>query len=55
VLGYSNRRLLFLNIEGCCYFPGLTKAERQALTLKRRIVRRSFLLLEMIGKATKSA
>jgi len=55
VLAHTSRRMFFLNIEGRCYFPGLTNAERQALTLKRRTVRRSVLLLEMIGKATKSA
>jgi SAM-dependent methyltransferase len=47
-------RFVFAEHEGArCYFPRPARAAWHALTLKRRIVRRPELLLELIGMVTK--
>jgi SAM-dependent methyltransferase len=47
-------RFVFAEHEGArCYFPGPARAAWHALTLKRRVVRRPELLLELIGMITK--
>jgi SAM-dependent methyltransferase len=52
--GLSEPRFVFAEHHGArCYFPGPTRALWHALTLKRRIIRRPDLLLEMIGVVTK--
>jgi SAM-dependent methyltransferase len=54
--GFAEPRFVFAEHPGAqCYFPGPTKAVWHALTLKRRIIRKPNLLLELIGLVTKPA
>lgn len=55
-VGMPCPRFVFAEHPGAsCYFPGPTKAAWHALTLKRKIVRKPELLLELIGLVTKPA
>jgi SAM-dependent methyltransferase len=53
-VGMPSPRFVFAEHPGArCYFPGPTKMAWHALTLKRKVVRRPELLLELIGLVTK--